>query len=63
MTRNHDFRCISDPIPKLDEKQHAAFLNHVEKALLYVLEKKTLLTQSQWERCMEELENPPSAKR
>lgn len=55
--KHREFIDVGTPIPKLDQKQHAAFLHHVQMSLLLCLEKKNLLTSAQREQCTEVLEN------
>ena len=45
-----------DEVPKISEEEHAEFLLNVQRAILYSLEKKNLLTRTQRDRCLAELE-------
>lgn len=51
-----EFVFVGDPIPELTELEHAAFLLQFQKSVLTSLRKRELLTQSQYERCVQELE-------
>lgn len=55
--KHRDFIYTGDPVPELNERQHAAFLFHVQMSLLFCLEKRNLLTCAQRERCATMLEN------
>jgi hypothetical protein len=46
----------------LNEAEHAAFLLDVQKAVLLSLKGKSLLTTSQYERCVSRLEEEYSVK-
>lgn len=45
-----------EPIPDLMEPQYSEFLFHLQKSILYSLEKRNLLTHAQKERCIAEIE-------
>ena len=51
-----EFVYVGDPVPELNEQEHAAFLMNIQKSILLSLEKRKLLTHSQLERCLVELE-------
>lgn len=51
-----EFIYVGDPIPELNEREHAAFLMNIQKSILLSLEKRNLLTPAQCERCLSELE-------
>lgn len=51
-----EFVYVGDPVTELNEEEHAAFLMNVQKAILLSLEQRKLLTHSQCERCLAELE-------
>ena len=51
-----DFTYTGDPIPQLTEEKHGAFLLLLQKALLYSLEKRNLLTAAQRDQCVTALE-------
>lgn len=53
---------VGDPIPQLSEREYAAFLVNMQKAVLHSLEKRELLTSSQRERCFEKLETQMSER-
>lgn len=53
---HREFVYVGDPVPELNEQEHAAFLMNIQKSILLSLEKRKLLTHSQWERCLVELE-------
>ena len=52
MIKSSNFHCINNPVTILDEKNHADFFKNVEKAILLVLKKNEILTDSQLKRCM-----------
>lgn len=60
--KHREFIYVGDPIPQLSEREHAAFLVSMQKAVLYSLEKRELLTSSQRERCFEKLETQMSER-
>lgn len=43
-------------VPELNWQEHGEFLMNVQRAVLFSLEKRELLTSSQRERCLAELE-------
>jgi len=51
-----EFVYVGDPAPEINEQEHAAFLMNMQRAILLSLEKRNLLTASQRECCMVELE-------
>lgn len=53
---DREFVYVGDPVPELNEQEHAAFLMNIHKSILLSLEKRKLLTHSQRERCLVELE-------
>lgn len=55
--KHREFIYVGDPVPEINEQEHAAFLLNVQKAILFSLEKRSLLTGSQRERCLTALEN------
>ena len=57
-----EFVYVGDPVPELNEQEHAAFLMNIQKSILLSLEKRKLLTRSQLERCLVELEKQYSQK-
>ena len=53
---DREFVYIGDPVPELNEQEHAKFLLNVQKSILFSLEKRGLLTGNQRERCLTALE-------
>ena len=47
---------VGEPVPDLMEPQYSEFLLHLQKSILYSLEKRNLLTHAQKERCIVEIE-------
>lgn len=47
---------MGEPIPPLTRQTHAAFLLLLQEAVLYSLEKQNLLTATQRDQCIAELE-------
>lgn len=63
-----EFVSVGDPVPELNEQEHAAFLMNIQRSIILSLEKRKLLTQPQRERCFAALEkqysqNPKSGRR
>ena len=56
MRKEREFVYVGDPIPKINEAVNADFILHYQKSILLSLVKRDLLTLSQCERCMDELE-------
>ena len=54
--KHREFVYIGDPVPELNEQEHAKFLLNVQKSILFSLEKRDLLTGTQRERCLTALE-------
>lgn len=54
--KRKEFIYNGEPIPKIDEQKYAAFLVNIQKAILLSLEKRNLITKTQQERCVLELE-------
>ena len=54
--KHREFSYVGDPVPELNEREHAAFLMNIQRSILLSLEKRNLLTASQRERCLLELE-------
>ena len=54
--KHREYIYVGDPAPKFNEQEHAAFLLNVQKSILLSLEKRNLLTASQRDRCITELE-------
>ncbi|MEY8391910.1 hypothetical protein AALA98_11160 [Lachnospiraceae bacterium 45-W7] len=55
-----EFVYVGEPVPELNEQEHAAFFMHFQKSILISLEKRGLLSASQRERCLLELEKQHS---
>ncbi len=60
LLKHREFVYVGGPVPKLNEREHAAFLMNFQKSILLSLEKRNLLTASQRERCLLELEKQHS---
>ena len=54
--KHREFIYVGEPVPELNEREHAAFLMNMQRSILVSLEKRNLLTASQRERCLLELE-------
>lgn len=54
--KHREFTYVGASVPELNEREHAAFLMNFQKSILLSLEKRNLLTASQRERCLLELE-------
>ena len=54
--KHREFIYVGEPIPELNEREHAAFLVNFQRSILLSLEKRNLLTASQRERCLLEIE-------
>ncbi len=54
--KHREFSYVGDSVPELNEQEHAAFLMNIQRSILLSLEKRNLLTASQRERCLLELE-------
>ncbi|MCI8561548.1 MAG: hypothetical protein HFH03_10585 [Dorea sp.] len=54
--KHREFIYAGEPVPELNEREYAAFLMNFQRAILISLEKRNLLTTSQQERCVLELE-------
>ena len=52
-----DFSYIGDPIPPLSMKDNPDFFLNLQKAVVYSLKKRKLLTDSQCDLCIEKLEH------
>lgn len=58
MTLKHrEFEYVGQPIPMIDEVENADFILNYQKSILLALVKRNLLTLSQCERCLEELQH------
>ncbi len=54
--KHREFVYVGEPVPELNEREYAAFLMNIQRSILFSLEKRNLLTTSQRERCLLELE-------
>jgi len=54
--KHREFRYVGEPVPDLNEREHAAFFMNFQRSILLSLEKRNLLTASQRELCLLELE-------
>lgn len=54
--KHREFRYAGESVPELNEREHAAFFMNFQRSILLSLEKQNLLTASQRERCLLELE-------
>ena len=50
------YEYVGGPVPDLNEPEYTEFLLHLQKSVLYALEKRNLLTHSQADRCVTEIE-------
>ena len=50
--KHREFVYVGEPIPELNEREHAEFLMNIQRSILLSLEKRNLLTASQRERCL-----------
>lgn len=55
--KHREFVYTGEPLPRLDEPEYAAFLTEIQKAIFWSLEKRKLLTPTQREHCLRELEH------
>ena len=51
-----EFVYAGEPAPQITEENDAAFYLQFQKSILASLKKRDLLTRSQYDRCIEELE-------
>jgi len=51
-----EFVYAGDPVSEINEQEYAAFFMNMQRAVLLSLEKRSLLTASQRERCIAALE-------
>lgn len=61
--KHREFVYVGDPVPELNEQEHAAFFMNIQRAILLSLEKRNLLTASQRERCLLEIEKQYNQKK
>ena len=57
MRKEREFVYVGEPIPKIDPVKNADFLLQIQKSMLLSLVQRKLLSTSQMERVMDELEN------
>lgn len=57
---HREFIYIGEPLPKLNEKEHAAFFLNLQKGILLSLKQRNLLTPAQYQECLAELEKRES---
>ena len=55
--KHKEYVYIGGPIPELHFQEPAQFLIHLEKAILYSLEKRSLINRSQRDRCFIGIDN------
>lgn len=53
--KHRKFVYVGDTVPDIDEKQYGEFILTYQKAVIAFLEKRSLLTGTQSQRCMEML--------
>ncbi len=58
-----DFIYVGEPAPQITEQEYTAFYMHLQKSILASLEKRELLTHSQYIRCIEAIEKQYSPKK
>ena len=58
MRKYKEYIYAGEPVPELDVQEHAEFFTLMQKAVLYSLEKRNLLSKSQRDRCLAEINNP-----
>lgn len=63
MAKHREFIYVGDPVPQINEQEHEAFFIHVQQSILLSLEKRDLLTHSQYERCTAKLEEQHNRKK
>jgi hypothetical protein len=56
LRKNNEYTYVGEPIPKVTREQHADFIINYQKSILYALVEKRLITPTQCEKCIEELE-------
>ena len=55
MLSHREFIYVGDPLPELTSQNHSAFLMLVQESILLSLKDRKLLNDSQFERCLNEL--------
>ena len=61
--KHREFIYVGKPVPELNGQEYAAFFMNFQRSILLSLEKRNLLTSSQRERCLIELEKQYRLKR
>lgn len=51
-----EFVYVGEPAPQITEQEHTAFYLQFQKSILASLKNRELLTHSQYEHCIEEIE-------
>lgn len=54
--KRRKFIYVGEPAPQITEQENTAFYLLLQKSILASLEKRDLLTHSQYSRCIEEIE-------
>ena len=55
MLSYREFICVGDPVPELTSQNNSAFLMLIQESILLSLKDRKLLNHSQYERCLNEL--------
>ncbi len=63
LLKQREFIYVDEIVPKITEQEYKVFLLQFQKSLLFSLKKKEILTDSQYECCIEELEKQIKRKR
>ncbi len=61
--KSREFVYVGEHVPQITEQEHAEFYLHFQKSILASLEKRGLLTHSQYESCIDELEKQYGRKK
>lgn len=61
--KSKEYVYVGEPVPDLMEPQYSEFLLHLQKSILYSLEKRNLLTHVQKEHCVAEIEKQYTKER
>jgi len=56
LLKQREFVYVGESVPKIDKYKNADFLLNLQKSMLLSLARRTLLTASQMERVMDEIE-------
>lgn len=54
--KQKEYVYVGGPVPDLNRQEYAGFLIHLEKSVLYSLEKRALISPSQRDRCLAGIE-------